>query len=415
MIRSSKQSKVNSYVERNQLTSVMNNTQWEELISSMMEIEEFIPQHRLKSIFSDEYVTPWDGEFYYHLRPFEELEWIEIRAELKRGERHIGSESLSAKEKTSALKKFREVLLKCKVPFSLEKGHFRIWGYLRKGTSPAWIQTKNRLLNTFLLFVLFLKSSTSVATGNYIPIDLDPCLSSKPGEKECLKVFTKLYEAVEASRSQPKLYSAVATFYFRRGDMDKVNHYAALDNHTLPLVIANNILFRVSNISQPSTITFPDLLTEAEHREVAENTIKKGVPKVENGKIVFYKSVKKQQLCEIQKSGLNTKFGGISGASDLFAENSKVAERLDRGTQSLAATYDQAAGYSLAFQKSGIEAAILKIVIPVEKVASLNLTTEWEAAWTIVASEIEPQYLWVEVSSGEHKAFDLISNLDCTN
>ena len=101
------------------LIPVMNDTKWRELVAELRACPELKPQFRKKDVFAvDGYVSNWDGEFHYHIHPVETIEWLELRS---------GSPSWLS-----------SCLSKHSIPFSLEGGTPRVWGYTRPGQQPVW-------------------------------------------------------------------------------------------------------------------------------------------------------------------------------------------------------------------------------------------------------------------------------------
>lgn len=98
---------------------ILNNTKWAELIDEMLDAGAMKSQFRTRSVFAPPgFVTEWDGEWYHHIHPVAELEWVELRA--------VSSEWLIA------------MLRKHNIPFSEEQGVLRVWGYTRPGLQPVW-------------------------------------------------------------------------------------------------------------------------------------------------------------------------------------------------------------------------------------------------------------------------------------
>jgi hypothetical protein len=101
------------------LIPVMNDTKWRELLAELRARAEFSPQFRTKDVFSDAgYVSKWDGEFHYHIHPVETIEWLELRS--------------------SSPTWLSSCLTRHSIPFSLEGGTLRVWGYTRPGQQPIW-------------------------------------------------------------------------------------------------------------------------------------------------------------------------------------------------------------------------------------------------------------------------------------
>jgi hypothetical protein len=102
-----------------ELIPVMNNTKWRELIAELRAGSEFNPKFRAKDVFgADGYISQWDGELHYHIHPVQTIEWLELRS--------------------SSSNWLFSFLTKHSIPFSLEGGIPRIWGYTRPGQQPMW-------------------------------------------------------------------------------------------------------------------------------------------------------------------------------------------------------------------------------------------------------------------------------------
>jgi len=67
----------------------MNATKWREAAETMRQLPGGPPRFRMKDIDA-EYITEWDREWYYHPRPFETLEWLEIDPD-SRGEQVLSA------------------------------------------------------------------------------------------------------------------------------------------------------------------------------------------------------------------------------------------------------------------------------------------------------------------------------------
>lgn len=116
------------YAEREGLVSAMNATKWLEATEAMRHLDGGSPSFRIKDIQGPEPgPAAWDREWFYHPRPWETIEWLEI----DRDPRHD--------EIVAILKGFG-------VPISLEEGRIRIWGWLRPGMSPEFAWPSGRQL-----------------------------------------------------------------------------------------------------------------------------------------------------------------------------------------------------------------------------------------------------------------------------
>ncbi|MCD2166145.1 DUF6678 family protein [Comamonas koreensis] len=108
-------------VQRGDLHPVLNHTKWAELRSEMLAAPmEAHPRFRVRTVFSPPgFCSDWDSEFYYHIHPVEEREWLEL--------------------KSASAAWLHEVLRRNSIPFSVEDGVVRVWGYTHPGLQPQWV------------------------------------------------------------------------------------------------------------------------------------------------------------------------------------------------------------------------------------------------------------------------------------
>jgi len=94
----------------------MNDTKWDELRRAMHDLGEFSPRWRTKDVSG--YLSPWDGEWYYHFREggYASIEWVEIGV-------------CSLAQEAAVLSALRAV----HVPGERVEQGFRVYGY----ASPA--------------------------------------------------------------------------------------------------------------------------------------------------------------------------------------------------------------------------------------------------------------------------------------
>ena len=124
-------------VERYQLASVMNDTKWEELVAAMQAFQP-LPDWRCKEI-SAAAPGAWDAEWHYHTRPFHTIEWLEVGFVNPKGCRGSAPAQVSSTDRVEAEARLRATLCALGVPFSLEGGLVRVWGYTRPGAHPVWV------------------------------------------------------------------------------------------------------------------------------------------------------------------------------------------------------------------------------------------------------------------------------------
>ena len=126
--------KVMNLVEQKNMTSVMNNTKWFELISSVIKMP-FQPPYHLKfitdedenelQIFNEDvcYTGDWDEEILY---PFFNIEWVKVRPRYLVFRGHLVEDEII--DETDL---FIEVLKKHSIPYEEQDGAFIIYGYKR--------------------------------------------------------------------------------------------------------------------------------------------------------------------------------------------------------------------------------------------------------------------------------------------
>jgi hypothetical protein len=124
-----------------ELRSVMNDTKWRELIGAMRQLQDrgWLLQHHAKDVRGP-WPSPrgWDGEWYYHLYPWKDLEWVDIKCSHREGPPYKGPIPLSDEEQRSVSAEIRATLKENSIPFSIEGGLVRVWGYTRPGVNPEW-------------------------------------------------------------------------------------------------------------------------------------------------------------------------------------------------------------------------------------------------------------------------------------
>ena|SRR3989442_262036 len=133
--------KLQRVIQDQQLSCVMNNTKWRELISEMRRLQNrgFLVQHQAKDLFGPwPSPTGWDGEWFYHLLLWNSLQWVDVRCETKASRPYKPPIALSAEERAAVWSEICACLKAKHIPFSVEDGIIRVWGYLRPGESPRW-------------------------------------------------------------------------------------------------------------------------------------------------------------------------------------------------------------------------------------------------------------------------------------
>ena len=128
-------SEVLKYVNERQLSSVMNKTKWYELEKALNGSEDFIPYVRYKLIYDENPNAGFTAVWWHELLEIAEtIEWLEVDP-FKR--EWLGR--LVADRVTDFSDVVSAQLTQYSIPYSIENGMFRIWGYLRRDESPEFI------------------------------------------------------------------------------------------------------------------------------------------------------------------------------------------------------------------------------------------------------------------------------------
>jgi hypothetical protein len=122
------QSRLQRYIEREQLRALMNDTKWEEAVQALMGIDGFFCQFRVKSVRDPEPAPGhWEGSFPWHLpHPYANIEWLEIDPIVRLHRGH-----LVAAETVDYTGQIIQALQSIGVSVELEGHAIRILGYLR--------------------------------------------------------------------------------------------------------------------------------------------------------------------------------------------------------------------------------------------------------------------------------------------
>ena len=122
------------YVQREQLASVMSDAKWRRLLAVIDDLP-FGVRFRAKGVReSEREQAGWDPDRYHVFGgDLAAIEWVELsaRTEVPRGR-------LVAPEVRDHTDELRRALAAANVPFSMENGNIRVWGYTRPGCSPQW-------------------------------------------------------------------------------------------------------------------------------------------------------------------------------------------------------------------------------------------------------------------------------------
>ena len=120
-------------VERDQLASCMNATKWRELFLHVPPLPLGGAMRWIGEDASSRDSHAWDVP--EMLGACDRIEWIEFDPIEKQWVGALVGSRVVADHSERIL----EILRRINAPTSLEAGRYRVWGYLRPGTAPAWV------------------------------------------------------------------------------------------------------------------------------------------------------------------------------------------------------------------------------------------------------------------------------------
>ncbi|MGK0247889.1 MAG: hypothetical protein ACI910_000617 [Oleispira sp.] len=128
--------KLKRYLESENITSVLNNTKWKRLFSELKNIEGYVDFQRKdvnEEFTNHEY---WCMDIYNIFAGWENIEWLNIRALTvqRRG-------ALVKPKIENNIQLLLKAISKSGVPYCMNGDGIRIYGYLRIGVSPDWVNT----------------------------------------------------------------------------------------------------------------------------------------------------------------------------------------------------------------------------------------------------------------------------------
>lgn len=122
------------YILREQLISVMNDSRWRRLIAVLNDLPiscTFRRKDVREPMWED---AQWDSDFHHVFGgSWASIEWIEINAKIEKPRGQLVPPSID--DRTDEL---QNALRQARVPFTVEHGNTRVWGYTRSGRSLHW-------------------------------------------------------------------------------------------------------------------------------------------------------------------------------------------------------------------------------------------------------------------------------------
>lgn len=125
--------RLKSYIEREQLVCILNNTKWEKLFRVLEGIQGKLDFKRKDVRESEKTDQRWDGDIYHVFGLCENIEWLEIRAQIS-----IPKGALIEPKVEDYTNELITLVKDASVPFSRTKEGIKVWGYVRPGTNPDW-------------------------------------------------------------------------------------------------------------------------------------------------------------------------------------------------------------------------------------------------------------------------------------
>lgn len=126
------------YITRERLASCMNDSKWRAAISAVGSVAGYRARFRVRMV-TDQNESPdqWDGSFPWHIPTPASIEWLELDPVVRTPRGQLIDDA--CKDFTELLS---QALLQARIPFSIEAGMLRIWGYIRPGTSPNFTESE---------------------------------------------------------------------------------------------------------------------------------------------------------------------------------------------------------------------------------------------------------------------------------
>lgn len=122
------------YIQREQLMSVMSDAKWQRFMTAIEGLP-FSVRYRRQDVREPvREHAGWDMDRYHVFSgDLESIEWVELNARVEIPRGHLIPPKVQDRSD-----ELRQALSAANVPFSIENGNVRIWGYTRPGRSPQW-------------------------------------------------------------------------------------------------------------------------------------------------------------------------------------------------------------------------------------------------------------------------------------
>jgi len=115
--------KLKSYIEREQLFCVLNDTKWSKLLNCLEPYKDYLDFQRKDLDDLSPIDNKWNDDIYEIFGLSQKIEWLNI---------HVFKT-----HESDVLNSLREA----NIPLSKHGENYRVWGYVRQGESPEWLYT----------------------------------------------------------------------------------------------------------------------------------------------------------------------------------------------------------------------------------------------------------------------------------
>jgi len=127
------ESRLNKYVEREQLLCVMSDSKWSHLFKGLKKIENKLDFKRRDVRDPEGINLSWDSDLSHVLAGWKSIEWLQIRAQLS-----IRRGALLEPTIEDYTDELIGIVKGIGVPYSKTEDGIQIWGYVRPGVHPEW-------------------------------------------------------------------------------------------------------------------------------------------------------------------------------------------------------------------------------------------------------------------------------------
>jgi len=126
--------KLIKYLENEKITSLLNSTKWNRLFTELESLGVYLKFQRKDLL--DSHNLYWVSDIYHVFGGVEVIEWLTIS-----GIEEIPQGQLLSPKLIDNSEAVERAICKAGLPYTYQGTDFRVWGYLRLGSSPQWAST----------------------------------------------------------------------------------------------------------------------------------------------------------------------------------------------------------------------------------------------------------------------------------